>query len=411
MKRMNLFRFLWQALEQLNKTGRNLHHWKFLVRYSIFIFFTVFVLSLVLVTLLDRSVLLAQEEPYYTITGPCRLGFPEDHGGHSGYRTEWWYYTGNLRSENGREYGFQLTFFRRQMSPPGTEKTWPQPKSAWRTQQLFLAHAALTDINGKQFHHAEQMSREMRGLAGALQEDGVTAVYVGNWSSRMEGNKHRLEAAAEGFGLNLHLASLKAPVLHGDAGYSRKGAAPESASCYYSLTRLQADGEISLGAASFSVHGTGWMDHEFSSAPLEPNIAGWDWFSLQLSNNSELMVYLLRKKDGSISDVSSGTFVDASGKVLYLARDVIRVEVLDHWQSPRSGTVYPSRWRVSIVPANLELIVHPKLPDQELETPQTTGITYWEGSVTASGKITGSEVSGEGYVELTGYAAAMDDRM
>ena len=382
-----------------------LHHWKFDIRYWTCAFLTA------LVVWGGASHLHAQEETYREITGPCNLEFPVDHGVHPGYRTEWWYYTGNLRSADDREYGFQLTFFRRQISPPGAEKTWPKPASAWRTQQIFIAHAALSDISGKRFHHAEQMSRGMPGLAGASQDDDVTAVYVKNWASRWEGNGHRLEAEADGFGFKLGLTSLKGPVLHGNGGYSRKGAAPESASCYYSLTRLEGDGEISLGGIPFSVHGTAWMDHEFSSAPLEPDLAGWDWFSLQLSDGSELMIYLLRRKDGSLHEVSSGTLVDGSGKVLHLGRNAFQVEPLAHWQSPRSGAAYPSGWQLRVASAQLDLNVHPRLADQELETPETTRITYWEGSVVASGKIGGKTVSGLGYVELTGYAGTMAERM
>ena len=267
MRGMNRLEILWQTPEKPSNTKKD-----FIIRNSLFdIRYSSFLTVLLGLWGVAPS-LHAQQEPYYAVTGPCSLEFPQDHGSHPGFRTEWWYYTGNLRSQAGEHYGFQLTFFRRQLSPPGAEKTWPQPKSAWRTQQLFLAHAALTDINGKQFHHAEQMSREMRGLAGAYQEDGATAVYVRNWSSRMEGNGHILEVNAEDFAFRLRLLSSKAPVVQGNAGYSRKGVAQESASCYYSLTRLEADGEVSLGGTTFSVRGKAWMDHEFSSAPLEPTL-------------------------------------------------------------------------------------------------------------------------------------------
>lgn len=382
--------------------GTSLHHWKFLVGYSIFVFW---------VALGGPFASHAKEGPYHAISGPCHLEFPADHGPHPGFRTEWWYYTGNLHSAEGHEYGFQLTFFRRQISPPGAEGDWPKPASAWRTQQIFIAHAALSDISGKRFHHAEQISREMSGLAGASQENGITRVYVKNWASRWEGSGHRLEADAEGFGFQLGLTSVKAPVLHGNDGYSRKGAAPESASRYYSLTRLEADGALSLGGRTYSVQGTAWMDHEFSSAPLESDLAGWDWFSVQLSDDSELMIYLLRRKDGSLHEVSSGTLVDASGKARHVAHDDIKAAVLDHWQSPRSGAVYPSRWRLQVASAQLDLNVQPKLADQEMLTPETTNITYWEGCVAASGTFAGKTITGVGYVELTGYAGTMDERM
>ena len=370
----------------------------------------IFLLLLFLV-MVEIQPTFAQEGSYYSISGPCNLNFPKDHEPHPGYRTEWWYYTGNLHSEVGNDYGFQLTFFRRQISPPGADRAWPKPSSMWRTQQVFAAHAALTDANQKHFYHAEQMSREMPGLAGVHREAGLTSISVKDWSMSMDGNEHLLEANAGNFCFKLKLISQKVPILHGENGYSRKGAARESASCYYSLTRLQAEGSLSLNGKSIPVRGTAWMDHEFNSAPLESNLAGWDWFSLQLSDNTELMIYMLRKKDGTNSEVSGGTYVDSSGKVLHLDHDAIGVEVLDHWESPQTGATYPSDWRLRIPPIQADLRVHPRFQDQELQTPQTTEITYWEGSVSASGSSAGKTVSGEGYVELTGYAGPMDESM
>ena len=150
------------------------------------------------------------------------------------------------------------------------------------------------------------------------------------------------------------------------------------------------------------------MDHEFSSAPLEPDLAGWDWFSLQLANQTELMIYLLRQKDGGVSPASSGTFVDASGKATYLPADAFRVEVLDQWQSPHSKARYPSRWRLKVGIVDLDLTVTPQLADQEMRTPETTGVTYWEGSVAVSGASRGEPLTGMGYVELSGYEKPFD---
>lgn len=404
MSMSNRFQSFSEGATPLGRAQRP-HHWKFDIQYSILAFLTVFL------AFAGDAFLHAAEEPYHSVTGPCLPVFPRDHGPHPGYRTEWWYYTGNMRSRDGHEFGFQLTFFRRQISPPGADRDWPKPASAWRTQQIFIAHAALSDITGKRFHHAERISREMPGLAGASQEDGVTSVFVKTWASQWEGKEHMLEAEAEDFGFKLKLTSLKPPILHGNDGYSRKGTAPESASCYYSLTRLEADGVISLGGVTVSVSGTAWMDHEFSSAPLESDLAGWDWFSLQLSDGSEIMIYLLRRKDGSLHEASSGTLVDTSGKVLHLSRDDLRVGPLAHWQSPRSGAAYPSEWRLQVASAQLDINIHPSLADQEVITPETTNITYWEGSVVASGRLAGQTLSGVGYVELTGYAGAMDERM
>jgi predicted secreted hydrolase len=364
----------------------------------------------VLVVFMTMAGVQAEDNFYLTVPGPCNLSFPKDHGPHPGYRTEWWYTTGNLHSEKGDRYGFQLAFFRRQISPPGEEKSWPEPPSAWRAQQIFLAHAALTDITKKHFYHAEEMSRSMPELADARQEGGRTEIFVKNWSLNVGELEHLLEARSEGFGLNLRLIPVKPPVLHGESGYSRKGAAAESASCYYSFPRLQAEGSLSIAGTEIPVHGTAWMDHEFSSAPLEPDITGWDWFSLQLSNHTELMVYLLRKKDGTYSAASSGTLVDESGRAIPVRHDDLILQTLDHWTSPRTGAVYPSGWRLAIQPIQLELNITPSARDQELETPGTTNITYWEGSVSVSGSSKGQAISGDGYVELTGYAGAMAGR-
>jgi predicted secreted hydrolase len=370
----------------------------------------VFLLILFSAVLVMGFPTLAQEAQYYAVTGPCNIEFPKDHGAHPGYQTEWWYYTGNLRSEKGDRYGFQLTLFRRQISPPGADRMWPSPASAWRSQQIFLAHAALTDIAGKRFHHAEQASRGMPALAGVHQENGSTSIFLKSWSVNTDGNEHFIKADAEDFTLDLKLSSRKPAVLHGEAGFSRKGVNAERASCYYSFTRLYAEGSISLNGTSITVKGAAWMDHEFSSAALESNIEGWDWLSLQFSNNTELMIYLLRKKDGTYSEASSGTFVDTVGQVLHIHHDEIGVEVLDHWKSPRNAAAYPSSWLLKVQPLQMELFIRPNLQDQELQTPESTRISYWEGSVLATGSSAGQGITGEGYVELTGYAGAINER-
>jgi predicted secreted hydrolase len=349
-----------------------------------------------------------EEAAYFPITGPCRLEFPRDHAAHPGYRTEWWYYTGNLRSEAGARYGFQLTFFRTQISPPGAEATWPQPASPWRTQQLYLAHAALSDIEGKQFFHAEQLARGALDMAGVHQDDTLTEIWLRNWSARLEPDAHRLAADGDDFALELTLRPKKPAVLHGTSGYSRKGSTLERASCYYSFTRLEAAGTLTVQGKPVPVRGQSWMDHEFSSAPLEPDLAGWDWFSLQFANHTELMIYLLRQKDGGVSPASSGTFVDVSGKATHLPADAFQVEVLDHWQSSHSKAHYPSGWRLKVGIVDLDLTVVPQLADQEMRTPETTGVTYWEGSVSVSGASRGEPLTGVGYVELTGYEKPFD---
>lgn len=351
------------------------------------------------------------QNDYDPVTGPCHLQFPGDHAAHPGYRTEWWYYTGNLSSHTGAKFGFQLTFFRSRLSPPGSDKKWPGMPSPWRTQQLFLAHAAVADIAGSDFHHAEKIARGIPELAGVLEDDHGVTVFLHNWSARIEQDQHLLAAGSDPFSFRFTLKPQKPPVAHGDAGYSRKGQSVESASCYYSLTRLIASGELLLNGRRFEVTGLAWMDHEFSSAPLESDLVGWDWFSLQMNDETDLMIYLPRQQNGAYSPASSGTLVKADGKTLHLTREMFSVEVLDQWKSPASGASYPAKWRLKVPHLEIDLTIQSNLGNQEMRTPESTRVTYWEGSVSAHGSREGSPLAGVGYVELTGYDKAFDAPM
>jgi predicted secreted hydrolase len=345
---------------------------------------------------------------YLAVTGPCRLAFPADHGAHPGYRTEWWYYTGNLATPGGRPFGFQVTIFRRQIGPTGDRRSWPEPSSAWRTQQLYLGHIALSDISGRQHLFAEDMSRGALGLAGVIQTGVDTTVFLKSWKIDIGPRVQRLQAATEAFAIDLDLVPLKSPVLHGDQGYSRKGDTAERASCYYSFTRLKTEGTIRLHDRELAVSGLSWMDHEFSSADLQPGIVGWDWFSLQLDNGTELMLYRLRQEDGQPNPASSGTLVGADETIRHLSTNEVKLTVVDHWQSPHSKGRYPAAWQVTVSSAKLSLSVVPNLADQEMRTPGSTAVTYWEGSVAITGEMAGRPVKGKGYVELTGYARAFE---
>ncbi len=359
-----------------------------------------------LILLLFINPLIAEAtDGYLSVTGSCNLEFPKDHGAHPGYRTEWWYYTGNVRSESGDRYGFQLTFFRRQISLPGAENAWPSPPSAWRTQQIYLAHAAISDIAAKRHLQAELVAREALAMTGVRQTETTTVVFLRNWSARIGPVTQVLKVDTDAFSYELTLRPVKPPVLHGLDGYSLKGSTPERASCYYSYTRNEVEGRITTGGKTFAVSGLGWMDHEFSTALLEPGIKGWDWFSLQLSDQTEIMVFLLRTQDGNISAVSGGTYVGRDGQTSHLSSDDVAVTVLDTWQSRHSKAVYPSRWRLQIFPHSLALTIVSNLANQEMQTFESTGVTYWEGSVSISGTIENHAVKGKGYVELTGYAA------
>jgi len=345
---------------------------------------------------------------YLSVTGPCDLEFPKDHASHHGYRTEWWYYTGNLQSAAGNRYGFQLTFFRRRIIPLESEKKWPTPASAWRASQIYLAHAAISDLDGNRHSSAQSIGRGVLGIAGELRDDDIVRIFLKKWSTRISPKAHHLKVISDSFSFDLNLTPVKPPVFHGKEGYSRKGSTPERASCYYSLTRLETKGKVRIAGNTFAVNGQSWMDHEFSTAPLEPGLVGWDWFSLQLSDNTEIMVYLLRQKDGKLNPASSGTYIRSNGKTRHLSRHDIELTVTDTWNSPNSKAIYPARWRLRIALLAMDLVIAPNLADQEMRTNESTGVTYWEGSVSVRGLKEGRRINGQGYVELTGYAKVFD---
>jgi predicted secreted hydrolase len=360
------------------------------------------------VAILTSRAIAQDPQAYLPVTEPCHLAFPDDHGPHPGYRTEWWYYTGNLKSEAGHRFGFQLTFFRNQIKPSAAKKKWPQPASAWRTQQIYIGHAAISAISNKQHLHAEIMRREALGMAGAQFDSGQTRIFIENWYADIAPSHHWLKASTDKFSFDLSLKPTKVPVLHGNGGYSQKGSSPERASCYYSFSRLQTEGIISFGGKTRRVEGLSWMDHEYSSELLEPDLIGWDWFSLQLADRTEIMIFLLRKKDGTLGVTSSGTFVKASGQTRHLNKDDFRVDIIARWKSPHTKAVYPAGWRIKIFPLAIDLQVTPAIADQEMKTKLSTGIIYWEGSVSIQGKKNNKPIEGRGYVEMTGYAKSFD---
>lgn len=334
--------------------------------------------------------------------GPWKWAFPRDHGSHPDFRTEWWYFTGNLKDAANNRFGYQLTFFRQ-----GVHVRPKDPKHPWAIRDVYLAHFAMTDVSSNQFWYAERVSRQGPGLAGAV-EDGMN-VWLLNWIAKMEGNRIQIEARHQSMGLTLNLIPRKPLVFHGKNGLSQKGPKEGQASYYFSYSNLATEGAIKtpLSQSTIPVKGTSWFDHEFGSNQLAPDQVGWDWFSLHLSDGQELMVYFLRKKDGSIEPSSSGTLVTRSGNAIHLKRSDINLEVLDHWKSPKSAGRYPSRWRLKVASAKIEMELSPLIPSQELLTEGSTGIIYWEGTVAGKGTSGDRPVTCEGYVELTGYAGSL----
>lgn len=330
--------------------------------------------------------------------------FPRDHASHEAFKTEWWYYTGHLQTQSGKQYGYELTFFR-VGNDPKLRQASPDSKNPWNTDNLYAAHFALSDEQNKTFHYSEKLNRAGLNLAGALSNH----YYVWNelWLAELLGQQMVLRANSPDGKQEIHLllSSEKPPVIHGSGGVSQKASCVGCASHYYSLTRLKTEGLLLIDGKAEPVTGLSWMDHEFGSNQLSREQTGWDWFSIQLSDNTEVMLYLLRNEDGSVDPNSSGTLVDAQGNSRHLnLNDFKVIESGKKWVSPASKGVYPLGWKIQIPSAKLELAVTPSFENQELTTQGSTKVAYWEGSSKVSGKKAEKTVSGQAYVEMTGYA-------
>jgi predicted secreted hydrolase len=324
--------------------------------------------------------------------------FPRDHSAHPEYRTEWWYFTGNLAASDGRHFGFELTFFRYALAPPGDPA---QQGSAWRTQQVWMAHFAITDTAGRRFFARERITREALGLAGAA--TNPLRVSVEDWAARGEGRGDGLQleltASDDVIGLELRLTATGPHVAQGDRGVDRKGAAAGNASYYYSVPRLAAEGTVEVEGQTFVVSGLAWLDREWSTSSLDPGTAGWDWFALHLSDGGSLMFYRLRTTSGEATAFSSGTLVRPDGARIALGSDDVVLTALDWWTSDATGVRYPVAWQMTLPAAGIALEVRPYLPQQELNL----SVRYWEGAVHAQGRGPDGALSAEGYLELAGY--------
>jgi predicted secreted hydrolase len=340
-------------------------------------------------------VLSNDDEGFARALKPQKFSFPSDHGPHNPYRSEWWYFTGNLKNPQGRKFGYELTFFRFALKPDTIES-----KSAWRSNQLYMAHLTLTDVEKDQFYTDERISRAGNELAGASNKQYHVWLY--DWSARTEGEADfplRLQAKSDDFAIDLLLKSQKSYVLQGDQGLSQKSREPGNASYYYSYPRLETEGAVTVAGKQFSVTGASWMDREWSTSALSDEQNGWDWFALQLSDNTELMFYQLRRKDGQPDSNSSGSFILADNTKIYLKEHDVMIKNLDTWKSPHSKITYPSRWRLTVPVQNLDVEIVPLINDQELNV----SYRYWEGAVSVYGTKNGKSISGQGYVELAGY--------
>ncbi|MEZ5575231.1 MAG: lipocalin-like domain-containing protein [Candidatus Competibacteraceae bacterium] len=326
---------------------------------------------------------------------PRPFVFPADHGPHPAFRNEWWYVTGNLADATGREFGYQLTLFRIALAP-----TAPVADSAWRTNQVYMGHFALTDAADDTHRAFERFSRGAMGLAGA--QAAPLRVWLEDWELASTGPEPfplRVRAHQDDIAVDLLLDTAKPLVLQGEQGLSQKSAEPGNASYYYSLTRLPTRGTISLNGQMFTVSGASWLDREWSTSALGPEQSGWDWFALQLDDGRDVMFYRLRRKDGGVDPFSKGMLVAADGSARVLRWNEVDLQPLGAWTSPRTGDRYPAGWRLRVPTEKLDLTVTPKIADQEMRLT----VRYWEGAVAVSGHTGDQAVAGQGYLEMTRY--------
>lgn len=326
--------------------------------------------------------------------------FPRDHFEHPGFAAEWWYYTGNLATSEGRPFGFELTFFRVAVDRKSG------PETAWDPDQVYLTHFVVTDIKGERLHHRERVNRSGPGIAGASESEGV--IWNGNWSVEfLPGDprrpSQRIRAGDGGVSLELDLVPAKPVVIHGTEGVSQKARGEGQASHYSSFTRLVADGKITVEGAEHRVEGLAWMDHEFFTNNLSDDQVGWDWMSIQLDDGSDLMIYALRSVTGEHSEFSGGTFVGDDGTQVRLVAEDLRLTPGRKWRSTETGADYPVEWTVEIPRIELTLNVSPLLDAQEVLSAFSLTPVYWEGAVEYCGKRAGRTVTGKGYLEMTGY--------
>ncbi|MDO8681850.1 MAG: lipocalin-like domain-containing protein [Acidobacteriota bacterium] len=329
--------------------------------------------------------------------------FPRDHASHPDYKIEWWYYTGNVSAKDGRRFGYQVTFFR-----VGVDAA-PTNPSRWAIRDLFMTHLAVSDPKGGRYRYSEKLTRGGPGLAGADVEryhvwnEDWTASLDPSTALRAGDRQHKLRAISKEAGIDLTLNESKPPAINGVDGISQKGAQAGNASHYYSMTRMPTRGTITVDGERVEVSGLSWMDHEFGTSFLEPGQRGWDWLSIQLADGRDLMLYQLRRSDGSRDPRSSGTLVGADGRTTHLAAGDFSLTPGRRTFRSANGAIYPIEWAIAIPSQKIDLRVTTPLDNQELDLGRSTGVAYWEGAIDVAGRSAGQDVSGHGYLEMTGY--------
>ena len=315
--------------------------------------------------------------------------FPRDHFAHPEFQSEWWYFTGHLYDEAGKEYGFQITFFRSGVRDPENR---PPSTSKFVTDAFFFGHFGLAKITDKTYSHKQVVSRGTHGQSGEFLE-GKQICFINDWNLELIG-KDTFRAKAEN--LDLTFTAKKPIVFNGIGGASQKAEGKGNASHYYSITRLETTGTLD----GQPVTGQSWLDREWGTSQLGEGQVGWDWFSIQFEDNTELMIYQIREADGSPSPYSSGTYTDESGKATHLkSGDFTLTPKSGRWKSPHTKGEYPLDWEIEIPAKSISLKTTTVLKDQEFAEP---GLSYWEGAI----EITGTK-TGKGYLELTGYTGAL----
>jgi predicted secreted hydrolase len=323
--------------------------------------------------------------------------FPGDHGNHPEFKTEWWYFSGNLTAADGRAFGYQLTFFRQGVMPLDADII---PLSHFVTNSVKFAHFAVSDLSGSAFHFFRRLSRGAYGEAGF--GAGSRLAWIEDWSCTLgDDGAFRIRANADDLSLELTLKAAKPLVIHGRDGVSQKSEGEGRASHYYSFTRLSSEGVLRMGEQQFAVSGLSWFDHEWATNQLAANQVGWNWFGLQLDDGSDLMLIHFRTKDGERDPHSAGTFVDPNGVATPLSEADFTLDRVDTWSSSETSGRYPVAWRITIPRLHIRLDLRAALKDQEL---RLKPIAYWEGSVRAQGTAGDRNVKGSGYLEMTGYA-------
>ncbi len=333
---------------------------------------------------------------------PVRL--PQDLAAHPDAQTEWWYYTGHAKTLRGRRFGFELVFFKRRTD---LDKFSIVPLRLIGNP-FYFAHFAITDIDSKAFRYDHRKSANGPLETAAIADTKTYYLRLGDWSASESNGVHVLRA---NIGTDLQFDATLRPqkpvVLNGKNGVSFKDHG--EASRYFSYTRMALEGDLLIDGSVEHFSGSAWMDREFGTWEPTENQKGWDWFSIQLDNNTELMCYQLRNGKGEPSSFSSGTFVDADGTPTSLNSDQFTITPRSYWKSPGSGAEYPISWNVKVPHLQIDLNIEPLLKDQELDTRGTTMIVYWEGACTVAGDSGGSGVSGNAYVEMVGYDRSHDN--